>query len=154
MDFIDLVDDVRTTTLPNATEDKLVLAGPIDWLVKKIERGWETGKGDDRISYWFVTRLFVKFQHPRYVVLLLAMFLLESATLFLTDTSCFGYCFADLEVGDMVVLVAGAHRPLILRKTEGNEYRVVGSACVTGIMNGEAWPEDVNVAELQEFVLV
>jgi len=53
-----------------------------------------------------------------------------------------------------MALVAGARMPLVLRRRENHEYYCVGSACVGGIMNGEAWPEDINVAELQDFVLV
>lgn len=73
--------------------------------------------------------------------------------MFSTSDGRVGLTAACVEPGDSIVLVAGADRPLILRRKDGKQYICVGSACVPGIMDGEAWPEDVIVEELEQFIL-
>ncbi|KAM7182616.1 hypothetical protein V8F33_014169 [Rhypophila sp. PSN 637] len=51
---------------------------------------------------------------------------------------------AETKVGDRVVVLEGMHVPTILRKDEvGDGHAVVGEAYVHGLMNGEAFNEDM-----------
>ena len=52
------------------------------------------------------------------------------------------------EVGDRIAILAGGKVPFVLRPT-GDHYCFIGSCYVHGIMNGEAFPE--NLEELQWF---
>lgn len=79
-------------------------------------------------------------------------------TLLVADNGKIGLCFAaiDVEKGDEIVLLAGSDFPVILRPVLGEEkyYRFIGPAVVHGVMEGEAWPVDVDVDRLPLFILV
>jgi hypothetical protein len=65
-----------------------------------------------------------------------------------------GTSFHSVVAGDSIVLVEGAEWPAVLRQT-GTEWRFIGPAFVTGIMDGEAWPDEGGqVHEMSTFVLV
>jgi hypothetical protein len=47
------------------------------------------------------------------------------------------------EIGDCIAILAGGGHPFVLRPT-GDHYRLVGPCYVHGIMNGEAFPEQLD----------
>lgn len=57
------------------------------------------------------------------------------------------------EDGDTVALLAGSDRPVILRQDEGR-WRCIGSSYVHGITDGEAWPRDWAVEDIEGFALL
>jgi hypothetical protein len=64
-----------------------------------------------------------------------------------------GTVFHSAVAGDSVVLLEGAEWPVVLRKT-GTNWRFIGPAFVTGIMDGEAWADGNGMVDgLSEFVL-
>lgn len=63
-------------------------------------------------------------------------------TLLVTSSGHVGMSFNNPNVGDHVVLLAGAKVPLIVRPTVEDKYYLVGPAMVHGLMNGEAWPDE------------
>lgn len=78
-------------------------------------------------------------------------------SMFRTFNNQLGFCLCStpIEPGDKVALVQGSDYPLILRPTtyEGQScYTFIGPARITGMMNGELWPD--NVDEVEEIVLV
>ena len=62
-----------------------------------------------------------------------------------------------IEEKDVIVLIAGLERPMVLRPInreqdgEGLIWRVVGPVWITGMMEGELWEND---SELVRFTLV
>ncbi|KAN0095038.1 HET domain containing protein [Hyaloscypha variabilis] len=81
---------------------------------------------------------------------------------FTTESGHLSVTMAAVQVGDVVVLFAGAEVPFILRRKDrgGNEesaiqntYVFVGPAIVHRIMDGEAWPEETVVKDLETFIL-
>ncbi|KAK3897503.1 hypothetical protein C8A05DRAFT_38946 [Staphylotrichum tortipilum] len=56
--------------------------------------------------------------------------------------------------GDVIVLVAGAATPLVLRSRGNGEYSVVGPALIPGVMEGEAWEREGGEKVAQDIVLV
>lgn len=70
---------------------------------------------------------------------------------FITSSGYLGTGPPFMRTGDIVSLLAGFHLPIILRE-EGSYYRVVGTAYVHGLMQGEAWPRDE--AKLREITLI
>jgi hypothetical protein len=84
---------------------------------------------------------------------------LHNKTLMLTklhDNSSvvMGTALASVMTGDAVVLLQGADWPVVLRR-KGAKWCLVGPAFVTGVMNGEAWPEESEAFEgLSTFILI
>lgn len=70
--------------------------------------------------------------------------------LFVTSAGYIGRGLKEVQEGDLVVLISGVSRPLIVRK-EGETYRLRGPCHVEGIMNGEKWPDNEN--DLVEIIL-
>lgn len=66
-----------------------------------------------------------------------------------TGKGYIGMAHAQSQVGDSIVLLAGASVPIILRPCEGG-YRVIGVAYVHGIMDGEIWDAQDEI-KMQEF---
>jgi hypothetical protein len=80
---------------------------------------------------------------------------LRGYSVFLTTDKRLGLSIANISEGDLVVLCSGLKFPLILRKHENdNEYRLRCPAYISGIMEGEAFPEDIQEHDLEIFVLV
>jgi len=77
---------------------------------------------------------------------------LRRHTFFLTKDNHMGFAF-NPEPGDVIVLFAGAKLPMLLR-TFGDCYHLVAPAYISGIMEGEAWPNDLKPEDLQLFTLV
>lgn len=78
-------------------------------------------------------------------------------TLFRTKNGQLGacYCTTPTQQGDSVMLVEGARYPLVLRKVQdGNIPRFIflGPAYITGMMESELWPE--NLDELEDLLMV
>ena len=72
---------------------------------------------------------------------------------FQTATGHFGRTIGHIEQGDTIALLAGSDYPAILRQ-EGKNWRYIAPACIQGIMNGEAWPQDTNTDEMETFILI
>jgi hypothetical protein len=53
-------------------------------------------------------------------------------------------------VGDLIVVVPGVHRPIILRPAESGQWDLVGSCYVHGIMAGEIWELGEQVLDVFE----
>lgn len=76
----------------------------------------------------------------------------EGRRLFMTGSGLFG--LGSMSLGqdsnskDEVWILMGARVPFILRKVEGNRYKIVGEAYVHGIMYGEGYDY---YAELGEY---
>lgn len=51
-----------------------------------------------------------------------------------------GVCNSPVQVGDEVILVAGNHMPLVIRRGGSDTVRLVSPAIVFGVMQGQAWP--------------
>ena len=79
------------------------------------------------------------------------VYMLANYTFFITDGGYMGMAFKGCHEGDAVVLLAGAHFPVVLR-ARGSEYRFLAPAYIHGIMQGEAWPDDDS--KLQTIVLM
>lgn len=78
----------------------------------------------------------------------------QNETLFMSNAGRIGFCFCeDMQKGDVIAILVGADRPVILREMEEpGQYLFVGPATVYGMMNGEMWPKDLD--ELQDLILV
>ncbi|EME42368.1 hypothetical protein DOTSEDRAFT_54753 [Dothistroma septosporum NZE10] len=77
-------------------------------------------------------------------------------TFFVTDDGDSGFCFcSSMEVEDVVTLVKGSDTPFILRPDDLEEgvYTFVGVATIEGLMNSEAWPDDIEDGDLEELIL-
>jgi len=81
---------------------------------------------------------------------LLAYYACRGTRLFVTSTGYIGKGLKEVQEGDLVVLISGVSRPLIVQK-EGETYRLRGPCHVEGIMNGEKWPDNEN--DLVEIIL-
>lgn len=77
----------------------------------------------------------------------------QKTTVFRTVTGHLGVTRGSVKSGDVVALVAGHERPLILRSDEEN-WRYVAASVVRGIMNGEERPQNANTDDMETFVLV
>ncbi|KAE9367549.1 HET-domain-containing protein [Stipitochalara longipes BDJ] len=65
-----------------------------------------------------------------------------------------GTSFHSVTTGDSIVLLEGAQWPVALRQ-KGKKWQLTGPAFVTGIMNGEAWPNDTGqLSGMKNFFLV
>ncbi|KAF7510994.1 hypothetical protein GJ744_005540 [Endocarpon pusillum] len=67
-----------------------------------------------------------------------------------------GVCNSRVQVGDEVILVAGNHMPLVIRRggSGTDTVRLVSPAIVFGVMQGQAWPrlrDDWSSADLHTF---
>jgi hypothetical protein len=78
---------------------------------------------------------------------------ISGSILFLTTTGHIGVTIGDVERGDTIALLSGSQRPIVIRRQQNGQWRCVASAYVAGIMQGEAWPKDKSVDELDTFVL-
>lgn len=70
------------------------------------------------------------------------------------DATLPGTAFHTAQIDDFVVLLEGSTCPVALRQQEGELWSFVGPAYVSGFMDGEAWPDEDEEVELQEFVLI
>jgi hypothetical protein len=78
--------------------------------------------------------------------------LTSNRRLFITTDGRIGLCRA-VQVGDLLVLFSGCCMPFVLRAINGNNgYTLIGPAIVTGVMNGQLWPDDESA--LEGFALV
>lgn len=66
----------------------------------------------------------------------------------------FGKSLASIKQGDVVALLAGCESPVALRRETDGNWRFIGQVWIEGIMEGEAWPKDMNMEDLETFVLV
>jgi hypothetical protein len=66
-----------------------------------------------------------------------------------------GTTFQKVSPGDFVVLLEGAHWPVVLRPTR-NDWSFIGPTYVMGLMDGEYWPEvdSSQNNEMRDFVLI
>lgn len=69
------------------------------------------------------------------------VFKLAQHALLLLDSGHIGIAFRNCQVGDVVYVLQGANRPMVLRP-HGEFFRFVAAANVPGVMQGEAWRED------------
>jgi hypothetical protein len=51
------------------------------------------------------------------------------------------------EAGDCIAILSGGNLPFVLRPNGGESYRLVGPCYVHGIMDGEAFPDDLEELE-------
>lgn len=72
--------------------------------------------------------------------------------LFTTTQGHIGTGPGGMEMGDVMVLIAGLELPMIVRGTGEQGYIVVGAAHIHRVMEGDVWPSDEG--ELREIVLV
>jgi len=64
-----------------------------------------------------------------------------------------GAAFHMVRANDRIVLLEGAETPIALRKRD-DQWLFAGTAYLTGVMDGEAWPDEENsTRDLQEFIL-
>lgn len=61
----------------------------------------------------------------------------RDSTMFNTDSGNIGICPRNMQRGDVVAIVRGCRVPVLLRE-QGQYFRLVGPAYVSGIMQGEA----------------
>ena len=78
---------------------------------------------------------------------------LKKTLLFTTAAGRVGRADAAVEVGDTIALLAGCSTPVVLRR-DGSNWRYIGSTCLHGIMDGEAWPSDGGADKLETFVFI
>jgi hypothetical protein len=71
---------------------------------------------------------------------------------FITEDGYIGTAPHSIAVNDHVVLVCGAPHPLVLRKQDSGNFRLLGPAFVRGAMHGEAWLKDES--DLEEFTII
>jgi len=62
--------------------------------------------------------------------------------IFVTNEGRLGSAPHAVRYGDLVAIVSGLDMPFVVRKTEAS-YTLIGPAYVSGLMNGEAWPEEM-----------
>ncbi|KAK6836352.1 HET-domain-containing protein [Apiospora arundinis] len=71
------------------------------------------------------------------------------------DSGYIGRAHHTCREGDQVWLLAGADKPVVLRKQEETgTFRVVAPAFIAGAMDGELWPDEGKIEELQDITLV
>jgi hypothetical protein len=90
---------------------------------------------------------------------MLAMARMHDMRPFLTEVGYIGMGPGLMEVGDAVVIFAGADIPHVLRRTSDKHWEYVGEAYCDGVMDGEFWNErvtwpDGGGQELETFLLV
>ncbi|KAJ9156843.1 hypothetical protein NKR19_g4105 [Coniochaeta hoffmannii] len=73
---------------------------------------------------------------------------LAARSFFTTTEDRMGVVDGQAVLGDVVVLVAGCNAVMILR-SQGPRYRVVGTGYVHGVMDGEVWPGDDELESLE-----
>jgi hypothetical protein len=72
----------------------------------------------------------------------------------LLDATLPGTAFHQTMVNDSVVLLEGSDDPVVLRRM-GDKWTFVGPAFIIGLMDGEAWPDEDDIAEgLQDVILI
>jgi hypothetical protein len=72
---------------------------------------------------------------------------LGGKSLFNTQQGRIGLGDLSVQSGDQVFLFAGADVPYIARSQGNNTYRLLGPTNIFGVMEGEAWPENLEVLE-------
>ncbi|KAK6858183.1 hypothetical protein PG995_005882 [Apiospora arundinis] len=88
------------------------------------------------------------------VIQVAANFSVEYAFIHL-DSGYIGRAHHTCREGDQVWLLAGADKPVVLRKQEETgTFRVVAPAFIVGAMDGELWPDEGKIEELQDITLV
>jgi hypothetical protein len=79
---------------------------------------------------------------------------LQGTQLFITSSGYVGIAVAgSIEEHDQLAIVAGSAFPLIIRP-KGERFELESPCLVAGIMNGEAWHDDIWPAALNDIVLV
>jgi hypothetical protein len=73
-------------------------------------------------------------------------------TLFAMSTGHIGRAPYSLEVEDIVVWFAGAHRPMVIRPA-GENYILIGPAYIHGIKESDVWDDKDEVTQLEVFTL-
>ncbi|KAK8113420.1 hypothetical protein PG984_013946 [Apiospora sp. TS-2023a] len=63
------------------------------------------------------------------------------------DSGLYARAHRTCHVGDEAWLLAGSDVPVMLRRQEDDQFRVVAPAYIHGIMLGEMWPEDTSTLE-------
>ncbi|KAI9697854.1 MAG: hypothetical protein M1820_007641 [Bogoriella megaspora] len=74
--------------------------------------------------------------------------------LFATAAGHLGTTRGAIIESDGITLLAGCDWPVVVRPESGGRYRFVGLALVQGLMEGQEWPKDTRVEEMQTFTLV
>ncbi|KAH8586894.1 heterokaryon incompatibility protein-domain-containing protein [Bisporella sp. PMI_857] len=76
--------------------------------------------------------------------------MMREKTVFSTARGFIGSAHSSVKVGDVITLIPGVGRPMVLRpKGLPGIYEVVGPALIEGMMNGEQWhPEDLEEIQL------
>ena len=78
----------------------------------------------------------------------------DSKKLCLTSKGCLGQVPHSTQIGDKVCIFLGSAVPHVLRKTgDDGFYRLLGTAYIHGIMQGEAMGEEVNV-KAEKLILI
>jgi hypothetical protein len=99
--------------------------------------------------------------HPRTARLQHAIWMLMRDRVFFTTLR--GYVATasrSVEENDVIVLVAGVERPMVLRQMAEDEstgkvsWKVLGPAYVAGMMEGELWDVEEEGCEMRDFCLV
>lgn len=71
---------------------------------------------------------------------------IEKSRLLITELGSLGVAFGAIQAKDVVALVTGLDKPLVLRPN-GETYQLAGHGFIYGIMDGEAWLEDPSMVE-------
>lgn len=78
--------------------------------------------------------------------------LLCEHTLFAMSTGHIGRAPYSIEVEDIVIWFAGAHRPMVIRPA-GENYILIGPAYIHGIKESDVWDDQDDVMQLEVFNL-
>lgn len=69
-------------------------------------------------------------------------------TIFRTEKGRLGMAPRSIQVGDDIAVYSGGRLPMVLRRQNGGpHFRLISMGYVHGIMDSEAWPDEVSVPE-------